>query len=443
MIPYADIAKNADRRWTARLLDRLAAHDLPDDELDDLVGALQAVSDHRSFATLEAVVPDDARPARIRNAASSALRGMQYVALDIPADKLRRGWLGDDAILRRHALRWMDGIRCPDIIVAVAANPTHPLQAEAHGRMDWWFDLPQNEAIKIAGLAHLDPKVRAAAAYVLLWDEPAAAELPLIEATRDPMPEVAAEAANMLEYYPSLRVVRRLHEMLGPADDKVREAVEDSYESIRNELLIRLCGRDRPVAEHVRRWLRPAWDILAFTEEELLPDEDEETPARRQEQREPMPVPDLLALLGDSDASPKLIEKRLQENGWAQYDEGQRRLIRPLLLGHVDQLVRERVAWAFAAWGDVDGLLELLGNPDFFVRKSAIYNLGQLPPTPGIAELAWDHLHAVFFLAEFVGEPHGGGEHPLCWLPAVEAEASFFHECHAWAVRQAMRLLGR
>jgi hypothetical protein len=129
--------------------------------------------------------------------------------------------------------------------------PTHPLLADALGQMDFWFDLSEQEAVKIAGLSHRDPKVRAAAAWVLLWDEPVAAEGPLLRATRDPVPEVAAEATNTLEYYPTLPVISRLHDLLGHADAKVRGEATDSYESIRNELLIRLCGRDRRVAEHI------------------------------------------------------------------------------------------------------------------------------------------------------------------------------------------------
>src|SRR5262245_22565605 len=283
MIPYDQITETADRRWTFRLLDRLVAHDLSEGELDDLVGALQAVSDPRSFGPLEAVLCNTERPALIRNAAGSVLRGLHHVALDFPADKLRRWWLEGDTVLRRISLLFMDGIRCPDIVVKVAADPMHPLQTDALDRMDFWFDLPRHEAIKIAGLSHPDPKVRAAAAYVLLWDEPVAAEGPLIEATRDRVPEGAAEAANTLAYYPSLRVVSRLHELLHHASGKVREEAEESFHSIRYELLNRLCGKDWMVAEHVRRWLRPVWDILAFTEEELTPEEDD-VPSAQQEQ---------------------------------------------------------------------------------------------------------------------------------------------------------------
>ena len=44
----------------------------------------------------------------------------------------------------------------------------------------------------------------------------------------------------------------------------------------------------------------------------------------------------------------------------------------------------------------------------------------------------------VFFLAEFPDEPNGQGEHELFWLPLAEAAGAFFHESHAWAVRQAL-----
>ncbi len=393
MIPYDHITEVADRRWTSRLLERLSASDLPDDELDDLIGALQAVSDPRSFRPLEAVVCDTERPAPVRHAAGSALRGLHHAALDLLADKLRRWWHEGDTVLRRLSLLFMDGIRCPDIVVKVAADPTHPLQADAIGRMDFWFDLPRHQAVKIAGLSHPDPKVRAAAAYVLLWDEPVAAEGPLIGAICDAVPEVAAEAANTLEYYPSRRVVSRLHELLRDADGKVREEAEESFTSIRYEMLYRLCGKDPQVAAHVRQWLRPVWGLLAFTDDELRPAEEEGTAARREQPAEAIPLPDLLALLADPDASPLVLNDRLRSNGWPRYTEAERRRLRPGLLTHPDQLVREQASWAFAAWRDRGGLLGLLRDGDFCVRKSAMYNLGQLPATPGIANLVWDYLH--------------------------------------------------
>lgn len=49
-------------------------------------------------------------------------------------------------------------------------------------------------------------------------------------------------------------------------------------------------------------------------------------------------------------------------------------------------------------------------------------------------------MQAVFYKAEFSGEPEGEAEYELQWLDIKEIDESFFHECHAWAVRQS-RLL--
>jgi HEAT repeat protein len=281
MIPYAAIAENADRRWTCRLLERLAAPDLPDNEVDELVAALEAVSDPRSLGPLEAILRDSDRPSRVREAAGSLLRGMQYLVPDVPEAKLLHWWSDGDAVLRLHALACMDRLDCPDIVLQVASDPTHELQAEALGRMMFFFDLPGHEAIKIAALAHPDPRVREAGATVLLWDEPVRAEGPLIQATGDPVPAVAAEAANTLQYYPSRNALRCLHGLLNHPAEKVREEAQESFEALRSEFLVRVSSRDRPVAAHIRSWLQPVWDLLAFTQEELRPEEDEGASAGR------------------------------------------------------------------------------------------------------------------------------------------------------------------
>jgi hypothetical protein len=393
MIPYDHIAATADRRWTSRLLDRLVTPELPEAELDDLVGALQAVSDLRSVGPLETVLVDATRPAPVREAAGAVLGGMQYLTLDVPEDKLRRWWREGDAVLRRHALSCMDRVDCPDIVLQVATDPSHELHALAIGRMTFLFDEPEHERIKTAALAHPDPRVREAAAVTLFWDEPAVAEGPLIEAAGDSVPEVAAEAANTLEYYPSLRVIRRLHELLYHADARVREEAGDSFQSIRYELLSRLGGKDRQVAQHLREWLQPVRSLLAFTGDEMRADEDEGPSTPREQPVEVMPLGHLLALLADADVSPVVLADRLRSNRWSGYAEADRSRLRPVLLTHADQLVREQAAWVFAAWRDVNGLLGLVRQGDFCVRKAAVYSLGQLPSTPGLAELAWEHLH--------------------------------------------------
>jgi hypothetical protein len=393
MIPYDDITETADRSWTSRLLDRLAAADLPDDEMDDLVGALQAVSDPRSVGPLEAVVCDAARPAGIREAASSALRGMQYLVPDVPEGTLRRWWREGDAVLRRHALLWMDAFDCPDVVLTVASDPGHPFHAEALGQMTFYFDLPGHEAIKVAALAHPDPRVRETAATILFWDEPVRAEGPLIEAARDPVPEVVAEVCKTLEYYPSLKTVRCLYRLLDHPAEKVRQEAEVSFADVRHEFLLGLRSRDPRVATHVRSWLKPVWDVLAFTEDEFRPGDDPARTPSPPDLGEVLPLENLLGMLRDPDTSPKALRESLWRNDWRGYAADERTRLRAMLLEHPDPLVREEAAVACGAWQDADGLLALVRDADFGVRKTTMCRLIDLPPTPGVANLAWEHLH--------------------------------------------------
>jgi hypothetical protein len=393
MIPYADITETADRRWTFRLLDRLVTPELPGEEVDDLVGALQAVSDPRSVGRLEAVVCDTARADRIREAAGNILRGMQYLIPDVPEEKLRRWWREGDAVLRRHALLSMDAFDCPDIVVAVASDPGHPFHAEALGQMAFDFDRSEQLDLKIAALAHPDPRVRETAATILFWDEPVRAEGPLIGATRDPVPEVAAEACRTLQYYPSLRTASCLHGLLDHPAEKVRQEAETSFGDVRQEFLLGLRSRGQHVARHVRHWLEPIWGLLAFTDDDLRPDEGHARETPPPESGQALPLANLLEMLGDPDASPKALRESLWLCDWQRYAAGERGRLRPVLLGHPDPLVRDEAAMAFEAWEDADGLLTLVRDADFSVRKAAMYRLGQLPPTPGVADLAWVHLH--------------------------------------------------
>ena len=49
-------------------------------------------------------------------------------------------------------------------------------------------------------------------------------------------------------------------------------------------------------------------------------------------------------------------------------------------------------------------------------------------------------MRAVFYAAEFTGAHESKAEYDLAWLTLKEAEESFFHKCHVWAVRQSKLL---
>jgi HEAT repeat protein len=406
MLLYDDIIESADRGWTPRLLERLTDPELSDDEREKVIRALQIGSDPRCFKRLEGILTDRSAPRAVRKAAGRVLRGLFYVPPDVQPDKLRRWWTSEDEILRRHAFLSMDGLVCPEIVLAVASDPRHPWQADALRQMEHWFDTPDQEAVKIAGLSHADSKVRAAAAWVLLWDEPVAAEEPLLRATRDSVPEVAVEAANTLEYYPSRRTIRCLSSLCDHAEEKVRQKAAESLEALRGECLIELCCRGESVARHVRRWLRPVWNLLAFTEDELEPEDLGPRRPPLQELKETIPASDLLAMLDEPNTPARLLQDRLISNGWQGYSDEERQRLRAVLRTHSDPLVRDCAARAFAAWEDASTLLDLLDDDDFLVRKTSMSQLSTLPPTPGISELAWRRLSQPDFpldtLATFV-----------------------------------------
>ena len=51
-----------------------------------------------------------------------------------------------------------------------------------------------------------------------------------------------------------------------------------------------------------------------------------------------------------------------------------------------------------------------------------------------VADETHYRMEAVFFAAEFATEADGVGEHELEWLDVAQAAASFFHQCHVWAI---------
>jgi HEAT repeat protein len=393
VIPYAEIAETADRRWSFRLLDRLVTPEVSSDERDAVVSAMQAVSDRRTVPILERLLADRSRPPATREAAGEILRGMQYLDIEWPDDTLRGWWGSGDAVLRTHALLSMDAAACPGIVRAVAADPDHPLRVTALGRMTFFFDSAADLRLKVAALGDPDPAVRGTAARILFSDEPVMAEEQLIASAGDRVEEVAAEAAATLQYYPTTRVIRYLHGLLGHPADRVRDAARGSLDDIRHECLLGVLDRDPRVADRVRCWLDPVWHLLAFTPEELSPSAKEPYIPPTTQKTRPPTLSEMLRLLTDPDTSPKVVEENLWAAGWDQYPAADRRRLRPVLLNHDDPLVRERAAVPLQEWADADGLLALAGDPDFGVRKSAFYRLGLLPADRRLAAVAWDHLH--------------------------------------------------
>jgi hypothetical protein len=286
-----------------------------------------------------------------------------------------------------------------DLVVPVAQNQDHTNYRDAINALEFGFELPEYQALKIAALSHADPDVRETGANVLLWDEPLAAFESLLELTEDSVPAVAETACNTLKYYPTQHVYDRMKGVAAEhADPKVRAQAEDSLYEIRWGLL-RAIDDDvrRP---YLRRWLAPLWDELEVTPEEMMPPERGEP-----SQRKPTlhaSASEVEAFLDNLDTSPQAISHFYYEQDWLAIAETERSHLVDRFVTHPDHTTRESVTIALEQWQHVDGLVTLFHDPNFLVRKSATYHLSQLQTSlREVAAMLWDHL----------GEPDAWGTH--------------------------------
>jgi hypothetical protein len=130
---------------------------------------------------------------------------------------------------------------------------------------------PEWQDCKIAALAHPFGEVRAAAASVLLWDEPVRAEAALQSAAHDNDQDVGVAAIDTLQYYLSRSKIADLDNLARDANDERAATARSSLSTIRSEFLSAfVAASGEPVAQdRLRVWMEPVWDRLAFTPDEL------------------------------------------------------------------------------------------------------------------------------------------------------------------------------
>jgi HEAT repeat protein len=387
VLPYEEIIERGQRRYTAQLLDLLQDPTLDDPARDLVSRCLEFTSDPRSFARLRALFLDTTQTKNIRDAACASLRNMEY-GPDFSEEELRSFWVVEDPILQENALRSM-GRLCPEIVLTVAQDPTHPLHAQAILRLEHYFELPVYQALKIKALSHPDATVRQFAAFTLLWDEPIAAEEPLLACTYDSVEAVVIEACNTLQYYPTQKVLRRLSALCTHPSEAIRAKAKESFADLRSQLSGELRN------ERFKRWLSPVLDLLHVTPEELTP--NAELPAAAPWVR-PTPIlkqltlQEVLALCTNPDEEVQTLREALSSLDWVAFSDTERAALVALFTKTDDIFLRSFAPKCFFAWKDTGRLLSLLEDSDFSIRKSAMYYAGELPRDPEIANVAWSHL---------------------------------------------------
>ncbi len=354
-------------------------------ERDEAFDTLATLEDYRSVVPLTEMLEDNHLSESVREAAGAVLRRIDDTTT---AERRRAWWRSGDRVLMSHALLVM-GRSEADILATVAGDDRHPLQSLALAGMLFGFDEAEFQPVKIRGLDHPDADVRETAADVLLWDEPVAAEGPLLSAVSDPSSDVAAAAVDTLRYYRSRRVLRALAEMLDTGDGLVRDKAAESFEDIRDHFEWLISSGDAAETAMYREWVEPVADLLRLSEEvhEAAP----KSPPAAGPTAVAVSASELLDLVLDPDGEWASKKALLLQAAWRTYGPHERERLATALADHPDPLVREIAAVPFAAWSRDEELLHLTHDASASVRKSAVYHLGQLPPDPVLAIAAWDY----------------------------------------------------
>jgi HEAT repeat protein len=430
MWPHTELRERQDRSYTGPLLEALARE--PDDEV---VSSLEILEDPRAQGPLLQILQDRDAAGPTRRAAGAILRSGGH---GTDSATLRRWWAQGDEVLQQHALLEM-GPECADIVESIASDPSHPLHRDSIATMQFGFEAPRSQALKVAALSHPDPAVRQTAADALLWDEPAAAEQPLLRCARDPVPEVAIAALDTLRYYPTLGVLVRLEEIVREsAAGEVHEQARSALLQLLDDVWLALRASRGPARDRLRAWFAPVLSWLA-----PLEDEQDERPPMAQPPRQPSAFPsadELVARYSSLDGPWRERWDELPTDGAAAPPADRPRLAR-WVLDHPDPQLRSRGAAWLVGWGDRDALLGLFRDHSFSVRKTATYQLGRLPPEPSLAPVLWEHLlapstastHAYETLNAWVR--HAPRSEALQRLPSLvlhdERESVRYHAVHS------------
>ncbi|MGK3965084.1 HEAT repeat domain-containing protein [Sorangium sp. So ce118] len=394
-IPHEYIRSAEDRSWTARLLGWLALPELPAAERDEIATTLERLDDPRAEAPLTRILEARDVVDAAREAAGMVLRS---TGNSPSGARLRVAWAEGDALLRRHALLLM-GRAEADIVEPVARNPAHPLHREAIEAMAFDFSEPRFQAPKIAALAHPDPGVRKVAAAALVWDEPVAAEAPLLRAAADPVADVAIAALDTLHYYPSQRCLRAVTALCAHPDERVRAAAGRCALALREGSFREAIDRAGPAERRfLLAWMEPVRHLLGIPEEHASPADGPASPAPTRPPDsdrvadEALATADLLALYAELDGCWADRKRRFSERFRAARYAEDRGILVAFLAGHADPWIREQAAPLLVAWDQQEALLGLACDPAFLVRKSSMYWLGQLPANRALAGPTWEHL---------------------------------------------------
>ena len=388
-LDHERIREEQDRSFTLPLVDIVLNTPAPSPEWSEAARTLAHLEDHRVVVPLTRYIEDRERPVESRQEIARILDGFD---LTTTSTQRRRWWASGDDVLAEHALRLMERADA-EIVAAVAADGAHPLRAVAMGTLEWGFEEPEFQALKVDGLRSRNADVCIAAAYSASWDEPLAAEGPLRELLANDDPGVVRVAAYALQYFPSMATLDALRALDADRSGDVETQRAESETSVRWDIESELNRCNARAHAMLRRWC----DAIELEPEapngpNASPPPPNAQPSRLDPSADAASFDEAL----DTTTGSMLTKARaLRSIDWAAVAQSERPALAQRLAEHADPEVRNIATSAFSAWSSSQALIDLLDDRHALVRKSAMYALGSVPPDPRIAAIARSHLDDV------------------------------------------------
>jgi HEAT repeat protein len=383
-IPHEQIRQTEDRSWTMRLLDEIAHGHLED--FDNLIETLSQLDDYRAEPRLRELLLSKHTPGAVRQAASDVL--FRVTAFDT-AEERARWWQSGDEVLMRHSIRMAERSE-KDLILKIGAQLHHPFFLDVVRKLDFWEE-PHYQNILIRALTHELPEVRQAAASGLKWEQPAAAELPLLALASDTNDDVAIAALDTLIWCAGCELLLGLEDLKKNGRDSVHDNYEITFDCMKNEFLYQVApewldeGSTLPISRYLQSVRHLIQSEISARKNEV---EDEKHNAQsgvqavQEDSIKLMSAQEIIDDLSDADGEWNQKWRRyLNYKEWHLIDGNERKTLSEFLINHADPTVREVGCHASSAWLDEEALLYFMNDQSYTVRKIAAYGCEDLPPS--------------------------------------------------------------
>lgn len=196
VMDHERIRREQDRAYTLALAGLVVGSHPESPGWDEAQLTLRHLEDDRAIAPLRAFVEDRSQPLAKRQ---ELVRTLTSFDMTTAAPQRLAWWDTGDPALQLYALLTMERSEAP-IVSAVAADDLHPLRKAAMSVLEWGFEEPEFQLLKVDGLRSTRPEVRTAAAYALQYFPSLATLDALRQADGRIHPDAEAQRAESLDF---------------------------------------------------------------------------------------------------------------------------------------------------------------------------------------------------------------------------------------------------